>query len=195
MVAFQAFAPGARTRYHERMNTQQRNVLIRNVVGGVGLVIVALFVLAFFGAFEGDQSNEAQIRKLIEGVKEEINDHDWDALLALTDSTPEEADIWKRSMPREASYVVLDTLTPRNFLTVPDNATEFMVEVTVIARYEAPGGIVSSRPASVDGKLYFVKVKISDRTAWRLDLRRSAKTFPYVPNPKLPPRAGDNSSG
>lgn len=169
------------------MNTQQRNVLIRNIVGAVGLLVIAIFLLAFFGAFEGDQSNEAQIRAVIEGVQEEINDHDWEDLLAYSDATPAEADIWRASIPREAQYVVIDAITPKAFLSVPDTATEHVVEVTVIARYEA-AGIVSSRPAQADGKLYFVKVTIAGRQTWKLDLKRSAPTFPYLPNPKLPPR-------
>jgi len=170
------------------MNTNQRNVLIRNIVGGVGLVVIAVFIMAFFGVFEGDQSNEAQIRALMEGVQEEINDHDWDALLSLTDATPEEADIWKRSIPKEAKFVVVDTMTPKGFITVPDSANEHVVEVTVIARYEA-AGVISSRPAQADGKLYFVKLIVAGKETWKLDIKKSAPTFPYLPNPKLPPRS------
>lgn len=174
--------------YPEPMDRPQRNILIRNLVGGLGLVLIAVFILAFFGAFEGEQTNEAQVRALMEGTQEAINDHDWDELLALSDSTPEEADIWKRSIPKEAQYVVVDTITPKGFISVPDNATEYVLEVSAIARYEAAGGVVSSRPVNAEGKLYFVKVVVADKTTWRLDLRRSAKTFPYLPNPKLPPR-------
>ncbi|MBX3473614.1 MAG: hypothetical protein KF754_04465 [Planctomycetes bacterium] len=170
------------------MNTQQRNVLVRNLVGGIGLVVLALFLMTFFGVFDGEQSNEAQVRKLMESIQDEINDHDWHDLVALSDATPEEADIWLRSVPKQAQYVVIDTITPKTFLNVPDTAREFVVEVTVLARYEA-AGMVSSRPIQADGKLYFVKLNIEGKEAWRLDLKRSAPSFPYLPNPKLPPRA------
>lgn len=182
-----AFAESPAVRYHVRMNSPQKNILIRNIVGGVGLIVIAVFVMAFFGVFESDQSNEAQIRAVIEGVKEEINDHDWEALLALSDSTPEEADIWRRSIPKQADVVVVDSLTPKSFLTVPDNATEFVVDVTAIARMEL-ATVAVGRPVQTEGKLYFVKVSVAGKDVWKLDLKRSAPTFPYLPNPKLPPR-------
>lgn len=169
------------------MDRPQRNILIRNLVGGLGLVLIAVFILAFFGAFEGEQTNEAQVRALMEGTQEAINDHDWDELLALSDSTPEEADIWRRSIPKQADVVVVDALTPKGFLTVPDNATEFVVDVTAIARMEL-ATVAVGRPVQTEGKLYFVKVSVAGKDVWKLDLKRSAPTFPYLPNPKLPPR-------
>ncbi len=169
------------------MDTRQRNLLIRNGVAGAVLLLLVLVILSFFGVFEGELSDEAQVRALIEASKEEITDHDWDDLLDLTDSPPAERDIWKRTIPKQADLVVIEAITPNGFITVPADAKTYSVEVTVLARLELPiaGGL---RAQSIKGRLFFVKVDVRGKQVWKLDLRKSAPTFPYLPNPVMPAR-------
>ena len=166
------------------MDDKQKR-LVRNVLSGVILLVLVGMVLAYCGVFEGDQSDTAQVRRLVDRAKDEMNAHDWDDFFALCDLTPEEARAWEASIPQQAQLVVVDNITYREFLAVPDGATEYSINVTVLAHLEAPiVGRVGAQLDSVNGTLYFVKKD----GRWLIDINKSAPTFPYLPQPKLPPR-------
>lgn len=158
---------------------QRQFRLVRNILGGVGLLVLLLLVLVWLGVFEGEQSDEAQIRELIDRAKQEINSHNWEDFLRLCDLTEEERQRWLAAIPRQAEYVVLETLLPTGFIGVPAGATEYEQEVHTLAHLRVP--VVGRRLQgdSVQGTMFFVKV--NDR--WRIDLDRSASTFPYLPKP------------
>lgn len=157
----------------------KQKLLIRNILAGTVLLILIVLVLAWLGVFEGEQSDEAQVRALIERSREETNDHDWDDLFDLTDMSEEDKQAWIKSVPQQANFVVLDSITPDGFIGVPEGATSYEQDVTVVAHLEVPiaGNIQAD---SVKGTLYFVKKK--DR--WFIDWNKSAPTFPYIPSPK-----------
>ena len=98
---------------------QKQKLLIRNIVGVVILLTLTLFVLAYCGVFEGEQSDEAQIRALIDRSQDEINDHDWDDLFDLTDLTEPEKQAWIAAVPRQAQLVQIDAINPKGLLAVP----------------------------------------------------------------------------
>lgn len=173
-------APPAR--YTIRMDTRERNVFIRNVVGGVGLMLIVALVMAYCGVFEGKGSEEDQVRKLMERCQDEINEHDWDDLLRLCDLTPEETDLWQRSIPKaQADMLVIEAVTPKGLINVPGGATEYELTVSVLARLDLPlaGGL---RAQTFEGKMYFVKVN----GVWMLDLWKTAPTFPHITVPRRP---------
>lgn len=159
------------------MDSRQK-LLLRNIIGGVGLLILLAFVLAYCGVFEGGKSDEAQIRELMENLKVELSDHDWDDALRLCDLEPDERDAWKEAIPRQAELVKIVAITPDGFISVPPGASEFQLEVTVLARLEAPiaGNL---RADTTKGTLHFVR----RNGMWLIDLDRSAPTFPYLPAP------------
>jgi hypothetical protein len=162
---------------------QKQKLLIRNIAGVVILLTLLLFVLAYCGVFEGDQSDEAQIRALIDRSRDEVNDHDWPRLFDLCDLTPDEKQAWINAVPNQAELVHIDSITPRGFISVPEGAVEYELEVSVLAHLEAPiVGRVGPQIESVSGTLFFIKK--GDR--WFIDWNRSAPTFPYIPRPKLP---------
>jgi hypothetical protein len=151
--------------------------LVRNIVSGTILLILLLFVLAYCGVFEGAQSDEAQIRELIDRSRQEVSDHDWDDLFDLCDLPQEERQAWLDAKPELAEYVQIDSITPKSFISVPAGATEFELEVTVIAHLEKIG-ISGPQLDGVEGTMWFVKK--NDR--WFIDLNRS--DFPYITKPK-----------
>jgi len=129
--------------------------------------------------FEGAQSEEAQVRALIDRARDEFNDHDWNDFLALCDLTAEEREAWRQAIPRQASLASIESLQPLALLSVPPGATEYEVDVNVIASLNNPLTGKSLQSESMNGRLYLVKVD----GRWRIDLDRSAPSFPYVPRP------------
>jgi hypothetical protein len=158
------------------MDAKQKR-LVRNIVSGTILLILLLFVLAYCGVFEGAQSDEAQIRALIDRSKEEVSDHDWDDLFDLCDLPQEERQAWLDAKPDLAEYVQIDSITPKSFIGVPAGATEYELEVTVIAHLEKVG-ISGPQLDGVEGTMWFVKKD----GRWFIDLNRS--DFPYITKPK-----------
>lgn len=159
---------------------QKQKLLVRNIIGVVILLVLLLFVLAYCGVFEGEQSDEAQIRSLMERAQEEINDHDWDDLFDLTDMTEAEKQAWEQSLPQQAGYVQVDSITPRGLITVPAGSTEYELDVAVVAHLEKLG-ISGPQFDAVECTLFFVKKD----GRWYIDMDRS--TFPgYVTRPKVP---------
>lgn len=154
-------------------------LLIRNIAAGIVLLIFLLLIAVWLGVFEGEQSEEAQIRELMDRARDEINDHDWDDFLLLCDLDETERAAWLAAIPRQADFVVVDTLEPLEFISVPPGSHEYVMNVNALAHLQAPI-IGNIRADSVNGTLHFVK--IGDR--WRIDLNRSASTFPYIPKPK-----------
>ena len=162
---------------------QKQKLLIRNIIGAVVLLALVLFVLAYCGVFEGEQSDEAQVRALIERAQDEINDHNWPALFDLTDLNEQEKAAWIEAVPDRAELVKIDAITPKGLIAVPAGETEYEIDIRVLAHMEAPlVGRVGPQLDAVDGTLYFVKK--NDR--WYIDWDRSAPTFPYMPRPTLP---------
>lgn len=160
---------------------QKQKTLIRNIVGGVVLLTLVLFILAYCGVFEGEQSDEAQVRALIERAQEEINDHDWPDLFDLTDLSEAEKQAWIDSLPAQAEYVKVDAITPQSMIVVPAGSTEYELDISVLARLQKLG-ISGPQLDAVQGTLYFVKKD----GRWYIDWDRSAPTFPYVPRPGKP---------
>jgi hypothetical protein len=160
------------------MDAKQKR-LVRNIVSGTVLLILLLFTLAYCGVFEGAQSDEAQIRELMERSREEISDHDWDDFFDLCDLPQAEREGWLEAKPDLAEYVQIDSITPKSFISVPAGATEFELEVSVVAHLEKIG-ISGPQLDAVEGTMFFVKK--NDR--WYIDLDRSSSTFPYVTKPK-----------
>lgn len=161
------------------MDTRQKR-LVRNIVSGAILLCLLLFVLAYCGVFEGAQSDEAQIRALLERSRDEMNDHDWDDFFDLCDLTGPEKRAWEEAVPRQANLVVIDAINPQEMISVPAGAGEYELNVTVIGHLDVMGRNVQGDVAR--GTLYFVKKD----GRWYIDVNRSAPTFPYVPRPNLP---------
>jgi hypothetical protein len=162
------------------MDTRQRNLLIRNIIGATILVALFVLFLAWLGVFEGKQSDEAQIRAVMGAAQDEINDHDWDDLLQLCALTPDEVKTWRASIDKspQARFVVIDAINPTEIINVPGGAEHYDFGVSVIAHLQAPilGKLNMDTPS---GRLFFAKVD----GQWKLDIKRSAPTFPYVPKP------------
>jgi hypothetical protein len=161
------------------MDNRRRQLLIRNTVAGAALLALLLVIAAFLGVFERDTSDEAQIRRLMSLAGSHISDNEWDALLRLCDLTPEEEKAWRAAIPPLADRVVVDAITPHNFLSVPEGATEHRVSVTVFARLTAPF-IGDFRTETLSGEMHFVR----RGPLWRIDLDRTAASFPYLPRPR-----------
>ncbi|MBZ0135825.1 MAG: hypothetical protein K8I27_05590 [Planctomycetes bacterium] len=161
---------------------QKQKLLIRNIAGGVILLALVLFGLAYCGVFEGEQSDEAQIRALIERAQEEFNDNDYDGLFSLCDLTAPEKEAWINSVPKMADNVQIDVINPRELIVVPGGATEYQVEVSVIAHMERAGISFGGQLDAVTCTLAFVR----KNERWYIDLNKS--TFPpgYVQRPTLP---------
>lgn len=159
---------------------RKKQLLVRNILGGAGLAILLLLVLGWCGVFEGAQSDEAQIRGLIEQARQEVNDHDWDDFLRLCNLNDADRNAWRNAIPKQANFVVVDTLVPKGFISVPAGSTEYQVEVNAVARMSVMGRSVQAD--TVDGTMYFVKVD----GRWKIDLDRSSSTFPYIPKPNKP---------
>jgi hypothetical protein len=158
------------------MDAKQKR-LLRNIVSGTVLLILLLFTLAYCGVFEGAQSDEAQIRELIDRSKEEINDHDWDDLFDLCNMPQERREAWLKEKPDLAEYLQIDTITHKGFISVPAGTDEFELEVSVVAHLEKVG-ISGPRLDAVEGTIMFVKTN----GRWFIDLDRSK--FPYLNKPK-----------
>lgn len=158
---------------------QKRKNLIKNIAGGVVLLAVVILGLIYFGVFEGEQSDEAQIRALMDRAKTETNDHDWSDLFRLGDMTAERREAWVDSVPRQANLVRIDDIRPKSILNVAPGATEYELDVKVIAHLRNPIGGANIRGDVVDGTLYFVK----NDGRWFIDFDRSADTFPYIRKP------------
>lgn len=160
---------------------QKQKTLIRNIVGGVVLLTLVLFILAYCGVFEGEQSDEAQVRALIERAQDEFNDEDWDDLFDLCDLTEAEKQAWIDSVPDNARNVEIEAVTPRELIVVPTGSTTYELQVSVVGRF-APGGVrVGPQLDAVTCTLAFVKKD----GRWYIDVNKS--TFPgYVNPPRLP---------
>ncbi len=158
---------------------QRQKLLIRNIAAGAVLVILLVFVLAWLGVFESAGSDEAQVRDLMEQARAEINDHDWDDFLDLCNLDQQRREAWRAAIPRQAAVVHLDSLQPTELLSVPPGATEVEVDVNVIASLRNPLSGKSLQTDSMNGTIFCVKVD----GRWRIDLDRSAATFPYIPKP------------
>jgi hypothetical protein len=163
------------------MDAKQK-LLVRNIVGGIILLVLVVLVLAYCGVFEGKQSDEAQVRALLERSRDEINDHDWDDLFNLCDLTEPEKQAWIDAVPNQARLVQVDSIQPQGMISVPTGATDYEIDVTVIAHLEAPiVGKIGNQMDSVSCHMRFVKKH--DR--WFIDPNNS--TFPaYVNKPKMP---------
>jgi hypothetical protein len=160
------------------LDTRQK-LLVRNIVAGSILVVIVVLALAWLGVFEGAQSDEAQVRELIQRAGEELDDHDWDDFFDLCDLTDERRAAWQAAIPRQASLISIDSLQPTQLLHVAEGAVEHSVDVNVIASLRNPLSGKSLQTDSVNGTIFVVKVG----GRWRIDLDRSAPTFPYVPKP------------
>jgi hypothetical protein len=158
---------------------QRQKLLIRNIAAGAVLVILIVLLLAWAGVFEGSESDEAQIRALMEQARDEINDHDWDDFLDLCNLEQQRREKWRASIPRQAAVVNIDSLQPTELLSVPAGAVEAEVSVNVIASLRNPLSGKSLQTDSMNGTIFCVKVD----GRWRIDLDRSAATFPYIPKP------------
>lgn len=162
---------------------RKQQLLIRNIVAGAVLLALIVVVAVWAGLFEGAESDDAQIRALIERARDEINDHDYDDFLKLCNLTPAEREAWKSAIDGQplSNFVVVDTLEPRGFISVPAGASEYQIEVNAISHLEVPfkGSLQAD---SINGTFYFVKVE----GRWRIDLDKSAATLPYIPKPKRP---------
>jgi len=156
---------------------RRRQLIIRNIVGGAGLLVLIVLVLAYCGVFEGSQSDEAQVRRLIDDSQTQINDHNWDRLLRLCDLTPERREQWRESIPRQANFVRVTAIQPEGFISVPEGSTEYSINVVVIAHMQILGREVQHQRAN--GTMFFVK----RGDAWLIDLERTAPTFPHMPVP------------
>lgn len=160
---------------------RKQQLLIRNIVAGILLLVVLLVLASWAGLFESAGSDDAQIRELMEKAREEVNDHDYDDFLKLCDLTDERREAWLfeiRAQPM-SNFVVVDTLAPKGFIAVPSGASEYSVDVHTVSGVDVPfRGRVGTD--SINGTMYFVKK--NDR--WYIDLEKSASTFPYVPRPK-----------
>lgn len=156
---------------------RKQQLLLRNVIGGVGLLVILALVLAWCGVFEGAESDEAQIRALIDQSKEEINDHDWDDFLRLCHLNDADRQAWRDGIPRQANFVIIDSLVPKGLISVPAGSTEYEVNVHAVAHMSVMGRSVQAD--AVDGTMFFVKVD----GRWKIDLDRSSSTFPYIPKP------------
>jgi hypothetical protein len=156
---------------------RRTQLLIRNIAGGVGLLALLLVALVYFGVFESAQSDEAQIRSLIDNARTEINDHNWDRVLRLCDLTPEQRTAYREAIPRQANFVHITAITPEGFISVPEGATEYSIDVLVIGHMEILGREVQRQ--RTNGTMYFVK----RAETWLIDLDRTSATFPFVPRP------------
>jgi hypothetical protein len=156
---------------------KRKQLLIRNIIGGVGLLALLVVVLAFFGVFESKESDEAQVRQLISDAQHEVNNHNWERLLRLTNLTPEERRQYLDAIPRQANFIRVTTIQPESFINVPSGATEYSVDVLVIAHLEVLGR--QSERQRNDGTMHFVK----QDGVWLIDLRRTAPAIPHLPAP------------
>lgn len=160
---------------------RKQQLLIRNIAAGVLLLVILLLVASWAGLFTTAGSDEDQIRELMDKARDEINDHDYDDFLKLCDLTDERREAWLfeiRAQPM-SNFVVVDTLAPKGFISVPTGATEYSVDVHTVSGVDVPlRGRVGTD--SINGTMHFVKK--GDR--WFIDLDKSASTFPYVPRPK-----------
>lgn len=160
------------------MDAKQKN-LVKNIAGAVVLLGVILLGLVYFGAFDSVESDEAQIRELMDRAREETNDHDWDDLFRLGDMTDERREAWQDNVPRQANLVVIDDIRPMEIINVPAGATDYDCEVKVIAHIKNPISGANLQGDVVDGTLYFVKKD----ERWWIDFDRSADTFRYIRKP------------
>lgn len=148
----------------------------------IALVVVLLAILigifVWLGGLDSAGSDEDQIRDLISATKDEINDHDWDDLMRLTNVPSGEHEAWKKQIPMTANFVTIDAIRPKEYVDVPSGATEYSLQVTVVAHADIPG-TKSMNLNNVEGTIYFVKVE----DVWRIDMNRSVTTFPYLPSP------------
>jgi len=148
---------------------------IRNLIGGAILLVLFILFLAWLGAFEGKESDEQKIRALNDQLRQEISDHDWEDVIALSNLSADQRSAYKESIPRQANLVIIDAINPIGLVSVPEGATEYQLDVQVLAHL-ALGGVRVDAPS---GTIFYVK----EGGHWKIDLRRSAATFPGVPVP------------
>lgn len=160
---------------------KRQQLLIRNVVAGLLLLVFLFLALMWLGVFEGEESDEAQIRELISTAQDNINEKEWDDLFRLGDMTPQRAREWEDSLPRLANVVKIHDIRPKQFIDVPAGATEYDVVVVVTAMLDPPMNVpgVSGTREVNEGTMYFVKVD----DEWKIDFDRSTGTFPHVSAP------------
>jgi hypothetical protein len=145
---------------------------IRNIVAGCVLLLLVILVMWWFGVFEAKGSDEDQIRRVTEKARIEFNDHDWPDVLQfcwVEPDTPQRREQWVKSVPNIARGLKIVTILPDQRLNVPVGATEYEVQVSIIAqpiiggtRYDVPKGTI-----------YYVK----KNGVWLIDLERSAPNF------------------
>ncbi|MDC1143193.1 hypothetical protein OAU50_08895 [Planctomycetota bacterium] len=154
-----------------------KSILIRNIVGVVVLVGVLITALIWLGVFEGDQSDDAQVRALIENSQTHLNDHDWSDFFAQCDMTSAEREKWENWVPRQANFLVLDSLNPVGFISVPEGATTYEIEVHYVAHMNLMGRKLQAQ----QGKSVFHFTKRDGR--WWINMDETAKTIPHMKPP------------
>jgi hypothetical protein len=154
---------------------------VRNIVSGTILCVLVLFVMAYCGVFEGKQSDEAQIRSLVERSSEEVSSHDWSDLFDLCDLTPEEKQIWIDAVPSQAEYVNIISAEPAGLVSVPEGATEYELDVTIVAQYGAMG--IGPQLDGISTHICFIK----KNERWYIDINNPKTDFgAYVKKPSMP---------
>lgn len=158
---------------------RKQQLLIRNIVGGIVFLILFILALVYFGVFDSEESDEAQIRALIDRSKQETNDHDWDDLFQLGDMDAQQREAWINNVPRGANLVVVDDIRPKEIISIAPSETKYILNVTVVAHMKNPINGTNIRGDVVNGELFFVKKD----GRWFIDFDRSADTFPYISRP------------
>ncbi|MCB9894742.1 MAG: hypothetical protein H6839_09850 [Planctomycetes bacterium] len=155
---------------------------VRNIVSGIVLSVLVLLVLAYCGVFEGAQSDEAQVRSLLEHSREEINDKDWQDLFDLCDLTEAEKQAWIEAVPAQADIVQLDSVAAAEIISIPDGATEYELDVTVTGHI---GKLFVKGPQLNSVSCHVCFVKKNGR--WYIDINNPKANFgPYVQKPTMP---------
>ncbi len=142
------------------------------------MLVLVVTVLIWLGVFEGELSDDAQIRRLIDDSKTNVNDHDWSDLFAQCDMTAAERDKWEKAVPQQARFVELETLNTTGFISVPTLATEYSVEVHYVSTYNVLGNTMQGK----SGTAVFYFVKRDGR--WWIDMDETAKSVPHFTPPK-----------
>ncbi|MHC4841158.1 MAG: hypothetical protein ACYTDT_09420 [Planctomycetota bacterium] len=155
----------------------EKSILIRNIIGVVVLISILFTVLIWLGVFEGKMSDDAQVRALIDNSKTYINEHDWGDLFAQCDMTSEERQKWEDSVPRQANFLVMESLNPAGFISVPPGSTTYQIEVHYVARMDVLGNRIQAQ----QGKSIMHFVKRDGR--WWINMDETAKTLPHITPP------------
>lgn len=159
------------------MQLNQRQ--IRNIAATAVLLLLVGLVAWYFGLFEGQGSDEAQIRRVTDRAVAEFNDHDWEDALRycwVEPNTSERRRQWVNSVPRQANAIVIDSVLPQGPLIVPAGAEEYVVEVSIVAHGQV--SFISGGRLNVPrGKIFYLK----KNGVWLIDLERTAPQFGVMP--------------